>query len=159
MSIPTGQCFELAVLTVFPVTPPHLREILDGLSYRIHEVHDIRGVVEFLSTRRAPVVLCHCAFPGGSWKDILEYISALSCPPRLIVTSETADEFLWAEVLNLGGYDVLAQPFWAPEVASLARTLSSALRGWEEEASNAGLHKQPRATRVKFVDGYERKTS
>ena len=93
--------------------------------------------VQFLSTRRAPVILCHCAFAGGSWKDILEYISVLPCPHRLVVTSETADDFLWAEVLNLGGYDVIAQPLWEPEVA---RTLSSALRRWEEETTNAGLN-------------------
>src|SRR5690242_4067707 len=52
-------------------------------------------------------------------------------PPRLIVTSETADEFLWAEVLNLRGYDVIAQPFWESEVV---RTLSLALRRREETA-------------------------
>jgi DNA-binding response OmpR family regulator len=37
-------------------------------------------------------------------------------PPDLIVASRLADEYLWAEVLNLGGYDVLAKPFNAEEV-------------------------------------------
>jgi FixJ family two-component response regulator len=34
----------------------------------------------------------------------------------LIVTSGLADAHLWAEVLNLGGYDVLAKPFDDQEV-------------------------------------------
>ena len=44
-------------------------------------------------------------------------------PPVVIVTSRIADDSLWAEVLNLGGYDVLAKPFreaeliWALESA------------------------------------------
>jgi DNA-binding response OmpR family regulator len=120
---------------VFPVTPPHLREILNGLNWKVHEAHDACDVVQFFSTRRVPVILCHCAFASGSWKDILDYISVLPCPPQLIVTSEAADPFLWAEVLNLGGYDVVAQPFREPEVE---RTLSSALRRWEEETAHAG---------------------
>jgi hypothetical protein len=43
----------------------------------------------------------------------------------LVVASHCADEFLWAEVLNLGGYDVLAQPF---EDGDVLRVLASALR-------------------------------
>jgi hypothetical protein len=37
------------------------------------------------------------------------------------VTFRTADERLWAEVLNLGGYGVLAQPFDANEVKRVAK--------------------------------------
>jgi DNA-binding response OmpR family regulator len=36
--------------------------------------------------------------------------------PLLIVTSRSADDALWAEVLNLGGYNVLAKPFDSREV-------------------------------------------
>jgi len=43
----------------------------------------------------------------------------------LIVTSNAGDEALWAEGLNLGGYDVLAQPFDQSEVA---RVMTSAVR-------------------------------
>ena len=37
-------------------------------------------------------------------------------PPNLIVFSRLADERLWAEVLNLGGFDVLMTPFEPEEV-------------------------------------------
>ena len=40
----------------------------------------------------------------------------------MIVTSRLADDRLWAEVLNLGGYDVLAKPFDASEVARVVGT-------------------------------------
>jgi len=42
----------------------------------------------------------------------------------LIVTSRVADARLWAEVLNLGGFDVIAKPFHAPEVLHVLRTVS-----------------------------------
>ena len=47
----------------------------------------------------------------------------------LIVTSRLADEYLWAEALNLGAYDMLAKPFDASEVV---RVLGSAWRHWTD---------------------------
>ena len=69
-------------------------------------------------TRRIPsrVVVCERDLPDGDWRDILGIISCLRNPPPLVVTSRLADEYLWAEVLNLGGYDVLAKPFDTREV-------------------------------------------
>ncbi len=43
----------------------------------------------------------------------------------MIVASRVTDEALWAEVLNLGGYDVLVQPFDRTEVL---RVTDAALR-------------------------------
>jgi len=43
-------------------------------------------------------------------------------PPLLIVASRLADEYLWAEALNPGAYDVLAKPFDAEEVIRVLRS-------------------------------------
>ena len=69
------------------------------------------------------VVLCDSDLGGTAWKEVLEHTSHLPDPPPVIVTSRIADEYLWAEALNLGAYDVLAKPFDAAEVE---RTLSMA---------------------------------
>jgi DNA-binding response OmpR family regulator len=42
---------------------------------------------------------------------MLESMAGLNEPPALIVASRLADDHLWLEVLNAGGYDVLARPF------------------------------------------------
>ena len=54
--------------------------------------------------------------PDGDWKLVLNGFDSLPMPPNLIVTARVANDELWAEVLNLGGYDVLAQPFDTQEV-------------------------------------------
>jgi len=46
-----------------------------------------------------------------------------------------ADEVLWAEVLNLGGYDVLAKPFNSNE---FIRVISMAWRRSKSEWKNGG---------------------
>jgi DNA-binding response OmpR family regulator len=66
------------------------------------------------------LVVCEQDLPDGSWKEILAATAAVADPPSLIVTSRLADDRLWAEVLNLGGYDVLAQPFDREEVRRVA---------------------------------------
>ena len=49
----------------------------------------------------------------------------------MIVTDPQADARLWAEVLNRGGYDLLTQPFYAPEVRRiLGNAVSRGLSQW-----------------------------
>ena len=74
------------------------------------------------------VIVSERDLPDGNWKDVLEAAAARKNPPVLIVTSRLADEYLWAEVLNLGGYDVLAKPFDRDEVH---RTVSLAWQHWQ----------------------------
>ena len=63
------------------------------------------------------VVISESCLPAGqTWRDLLAALQATSNPPPLIVTDRLADDQLWAEVLNLGGYDLLAKPFDAREV-------------------------------------------
>jgi DNA-binding NtrC family response regulator len=76
-----------------------------------------------LRQMQVPIVICERDFEGASWKALLEQAALLPDPPYLIVASRLADEYLWAEALNLGAYDVLAKPFDTGEVL---RVLSSA---------------------------------
>jgi DNA-binding response OmpR family regulator len=76
----------------------------------VRTTNSFEAACGYLSGGESPVVICERSLPDGDWKDLL------GKTPRLIVTSRVADEALWAEVLNLGGYDVLAQPFDELEV-------------------------------------------
>lgn len=76
-----------------------------------------------------PVVVCESDLLPGTWREMLEEILRLPDPPLLIVTSRLADERLWAEALNLGAYDLLSKPLYAPEVN---RIIGSALQHWQD---------------------------
>jgi hypothetical protein len=113
------------ILSISPRREDHLvlRYMLDGV--KIATAGTYREAVTFLCLDRVPVIVCERDLPDGTWKDILGNTAELTEPPALIVTSRLADDYLWAEVLNLGGYDVLAKPFREPEVK---RVLAAALR-------------------------------
>jgi DNA-binding response OmpR family regulator len=96
--------------------------------------------VETLRRRPVDVVLCDRDLPDGSWKDVLATTSSLATPPPVIVTARFANERLWAEVLNLNGYDVLTKPFDADEVMreiTLAREFSKIVQPRSNGASAA----------------------
>jgi DNA-binding NtrC family response regulator len=67
-------------------------------------------------TAAPPVILCDETLYDGNWKDLLVLTQELAHPHNFIVTSSQADDRLWAEVLNLGAYDVLQKPFRSQEV-------------------------------------------
>ena len=88
----------------------------------------------FLRDNRVAVVVSESELSDGTWKDVLADLKSVPNPPRLIVTSDLADESLWAEVLNYGAYDVLVKPFRAAEVQ---RIVSAAWRNWKQDADRA----------------------
>ena len=69
---------------------------------------------------RPDVVMTDCVLPRGEcWKDVLRLAQERAGGVPVIVSSRLADESLWAEVLNLGGYDLLVKPFVAAEVENV----------------------------------------
>lgn len=106
------------ILLVSQMVEDHvnLRRLLEKARWETREAHCCREAVAAINEQDPDVVLCEDRLPDGNWKDLLEDLSRSVDPPYLIVTSRLADEYLWAEVLNLGGYDVLAKPFDPEEV-------------------------------------------
>jgi DNA-binding response OmpR family regulator len=119
----------LAILAVGLREEDHgvLRQVLRRSGWALACAATIAEAMRFLERNLASVILCESNLPDGSWRDLLEAAATGGRPPNVIVTSRLADDHLWAEVLNLGGYDVLAKPF---DGCELFRALSSAWRNW-----------------------------
>ena len=78
---------------------------------------------------------------GHCWKDILQELQVMSNPPALIVVDRLADDVLWAEVLNLGGHDLLTKPFNPKEVLHAVATACHFVEGQRVRA--VALRKPP----------------
>jgi DNA-binding response OmpR family regulator len=109
--------FRVLSISAVPEDYQALRTILNDPLWQITKAGTCKSAIARLGRRHISVVVCECNLPDGSWRDILNHITELADPPVLIVTSRLADEHLWAEVLNLGGFDLLAKPFREWEVA------------------------------------------
>ena len=93
-----------------------LHDIFHKPGWKLMEAHDRRRAMQILERQPVQVVIAERELPNWDWKKVLSDIRRLAQPPQLIVTSRTADDYLWAEVLNIGGYDVLPQPLERDEV-------------------------------------------
>jgi DNA-binding response OmpR family regulator len=91
-----------------------LRSILQQAGFRTFICARCRDAADLIPF--ASVVVCECSLPDGTWKDVLWTARARNRAPAFVVTSREAAGDLWADVINLGGSDVLAQPFRAEEV-------------------------------------------
>jgi DNA-binding response OmpR family regulator len=106
------------VLLISPFDEDHqcLADILKQSNWQQHGARTQKEAFEFLHHNVTPVVICESELPDGSWRDVLSQFGRMQSPPLLVVTSRTADDRLWSEVLNLGGYNVLAKPLHTKEV-------------------------------------------
>jgi len=123
----------IALLTIGFFEKDHilLGYIFRESNWTLRGVRTYREATVLLRENPPPVVvICERDFADGNWKDILGALTLLAQPPPLIVTSRLADECLWAEVLNLGGRDVLAKPLDEKEVLW---AVSSAWRNSERQ--------------------------
>jgi DNA-binding response OmpR family regulator len=110
----------------------HLVKLLGILSrchYKVEWSTDLADAVTLLSGSSVPLVICESSLVDGTWVDLMRHVSVLQSPPLIIVTARHANDELWIDVLNRGGYDVLVEPFEAREVA---RVVSVALDWWHE---------------------------
>ncbi len=126
----------VAVLAVSPYEEDHacLRTIFAHSNWQISTARSCREAIEFLQKNRMAVLVSERDLPDGNWKSLLEALAQLPYPPLLVVTSRDADDSLWAEVLNLGAYDVLSKPF---DRAEVTRIISLAWLHWKEQMARA----------------------
>lgn len=103
---------------------------------RIHRLPGWRDAVRDASRIPPRVIVCERRLPDGDWRNVLGLALDLPHSPAVIVTCRQADERLWAEVLNLGGYDVLAKPFEEREVG---RSLELAWARWAAHSHEEGV--------------------
>src|SRR3954451_18036780 len=95
---------------------PLLQDICRNLGWTLFEASDHRQAMQHLQRHAIEVVIAESDVPNWNGKKVLSDLRRLAQPPQLIVASRTADDYLWSEVLNIGGYDALPQPFDRDEV-------------------------------------------
>ena len=134
-----------------------LGEIFRHSKWHLYLSDCLNDARNLLNKNHIGVVLTDCRLPDGGWKDVLHEtrLRDLAAPP-VIVVSRLADERLWAEVLNLRGYDVLATPFHADEVLW---SISSAWRHWRDNCALSATGTRTHPTQPRSAEASEESES
>jgi len=93
-----------------------LSRMLDSLPILLEHAPTLQQARTQLSQEDYDVILTEAALPDGRWLDVLHLAREYPKDVEVIVTDPQADAHFWAEALNMGAYDLLAQPFYEPEV-------------------------------------------
>jgi DNA-binding NtrC family response regulator len=92
-----------------------------------------------------PVVLVDRHFQGSDWRFTFSSLLNTTANCCLILLSDVSDPYLWNELVQNGGFDVLARPF---EPSAVHRTLAFAQKhfeaGWPSPAFAPGEWKVAR---------------
>ena len=116
-----------------------LSRMLHSLPITVDHVETLQQAHAKLQQEDYGVILTEAALPDGNWPDALHLARQCQPEPEVIVTDPQADARFWAEALNLGAYDLLAQPFYEPEVRRiLYNACSRAEQGVMAASSAAG---------------------
>jgi len=105
-----------------------VHDVFRNFGWRLFEARDRRSALRCLDRNPVHVIVAKKKVRDWNWKRLLADLRHHVRPPQLIITSHLADERLWAEALNWGAYDVLAEPLQRDEVE---RVIASARRHFD----------------------------
>jgi len=111
-----------------------LHEIFRNAGWHLFQAPGRKRALLYLERRPVQVVIADGDFSDWHWKQVWRDLQRLPHPPQLVVTSRLCDESLWSEVLNWGGYDVLAEPFRRDEVERVIAAARRHFEGWPTPA-------------------------
>lgn len=123
---------EISVLITSPFPGDHqyFTEVLSQPDIRVLRALNLRQAEPQIRSLPVAVVITEKELPDGTWKDIQRLMESRAPAALLIVASRTADEYLWSEVLNAGGFDVLSKPFRRQETTRVLAHAVSRYHPW-----------------------------
>lgn len=109
-----------------------LSQMLRSLPVVLRHTDTLRQARAKLQQEEFDVILTEASLSDGNWLDALHLAREIPREIQVIVTDRQADAHFWAEALNCGAYDLVAQPFYEPEVR---RILYNACTRWPAAAA------------------------
>jgi DNA-binding NtrC family response regulator len=110
----------------------HLRDIADGFGWLLLWASSCEKAIQLIERDSISLALCDRDLPGEDWRIVVQRLASLSRPVCVLLASSVCDDYLWKEVAQHGGFDVLAKPFEAERVARAVK-LAWSWRGWSRD--------------------------
>jgi DNA-binding NtrC family response regulator len=108
-----------------PEDASRLSRMLHSLPLQVDHVETLQQARAKLRQDDYSVILTEAVLSDGEWLGALDLARQYPRALEVIVTDPQADARFWAEALNLGAYDMLAQPFYEPEVRRILSNVCS----------------------------------
>jgi DNA-binding NtrC family response regulator len=97
----------------------NLSRILESVPVEVDHVRTLQQARKRIQEKDYEAILTEARLPDGHWRDALRLARECSHEVEVVVTDPQADGRFWEEAMGSGAYDLLAQPFYAPEVCRI----------------------------------------
>ena len=111
-----------------------LHQVADQCGWMLFWAQSRDSALDMLSQYSIPIVICDRDLPGEDWRSVLKQISIFGQPVCVLLASSVSDEYLWREVVQHQGFDVLSKPFQADRLIRTVNLVRS-WRGWMDGRS------------------------
>ena len=107
-----------------------LQVLLQDTKWSLTRVSSWGEISSFCGCMVSPVVLVDRQFQGSNWRATVSSLFNPAANRCLILLSDVSDPYLWNELVQHGGFDILTRPFDRSEVL---RTLAFAHKHCETD--------------------------
>ena len=102
----------IRILAVMPYDPDRqgLLEIA-GRRWHFDFAATCESALKKLAAQKFAIILCDRDLPDFDWRHAVEVLAGRASGAFVILASPVNDDYLWQEVIQRGGYDVVTKPF------------------------------------------------
>ena len=113
-----------------------LESMFEDSKWILHGVPTYSEALDHLTRRGAPIVLCDRDLNGPAWQLAVRTLSKVRPEVCVILISNVWDEYLWKELTENGGFDIVTRPFDRIRVmAALEFAHTHVKAGWPARVS------------------------
>jgi CheY-like chemotaxis protein len=88
-------------------------------NWELHFTNSPPEAFDWVSQSQFEIILCDRNQPGYPWREVVDRLAKSSPRSCILLISPVNDDYLWSDVLQWGGYDVLRRPLRAEAVLHL----------------------------------------
>lgn len=112
------QNVSLLIVTSRVEDAPELREVLRDTPWKLAQIPDLDGTDAVLKTAEVPILFFDRDIAGAGWRETIKRLVHSRRDACIVLLSNVADQYLWDEVVQQGGFDLLTRPFRKEQVLS-----------------------------------------
>jgi DNA-binding NtrC family response regulator len=108
-----------SLLAILPSTAERhaIRSLAERHGWRLTLAEALERSTSDLAARHSGLLLYDRDTPGFEWREAIALLAWSSPSSCIILVSSVVDQYLWQEVVHLGGYDVVTKPLNAEALA------------------------------------------
>jgi DNA-binding NtrC family response regulator len=103
----------------------------------VTEAPGIEPALALLKSQDIDAVFCPWRMPDGTWRELLAKLKQLHLEVPVVVVCHCGGECEWIEVLNAGGFDLIAPPYDSYQLGALLKHVTACAYGVRQHGIGA----------------------